>query len=129
MTAGMDLTVDQLRELGENGATVINAGAHAGSQEIRGAIRYRPSDLLAASHLVLPLPTDRPIVLYDEHGNSERLAEIAEKLRASGFADVFTLVGGFAAYKAADDPLQEATLEQVVPPTKPQEVNALDHRL
>ena len=46
----MTITVDELLQL-PSGATVINAGKHAGSREIRGAIRYRPSDLLETPHL------------------------------------------------------------------------------
>lgn len=125
----MTISIDELRALGENGATVINAGKHAGSQEIRGSIRYRPDDLLTASHLVLPIATDRPVVLYDEHGHAERLAEIADKLRANGHVDVRILAGGFAAYAAANGPTQAASTEQAVPPTKPSEVQALDRRL
>ncbi len=125
----MNITVDQLIALGQNGATIINAGKHAGSREIRGAVRYRPDDLLTASHLALPLATDLPIVLYDEHGSNKHLAEIAEKLQANGHADVRVLEGGFAAYAAANEPTQEASTEQIVPPTKPDEVQALDRRI
>ncbi len=125
----MKITLDELTALGENGTTVINVGKHAGKREIRGAIRYRPDDLLTASHLALPLPTDRPIVIYDEHGTGKHLDELAEKLMANGYPDVRVLDGGFAEYDAADEPTQEASTEQVVPPTKPQEVQALDRRL
>ncbi len=123
------ISIDELRSLEPNGATVINAGRHAGSAEIRGAIRYRPADLLIAEHLALPLATDRPIVLYDENGDGEQLEEIAAKLRASGYPDVRTLSGGFAAYAAAGEPTQQASTEQVVPPSKPSEAQALDRRL
>ena len=34
--------------------------AMQGKREIRGAIRYRPHDLLEPEHLVLPLEHDRP---------------------------------------------------------------------
>ena len=125
----MTITIDELIALGQNGATVINAGKHAGSREIRGAIRYRPDDLLTASHLALPLATDRPIVLYDERGSGKQLEEIAEKLRTNGYPDVRILDGGFAAYDAANEPVQEGSTEQVVPPTKPHEVQALDRRV
>lgn len=125
----MNISIDELRALGDAGATVINVGKHAGSREIRGAIRYRPDDLLVAARLALPLATNLPIVLYDERGNGRSLAEIAEKLRHNGYPDVRLLEGGFAAYLAADGPLQEASTEQVVPPTKPQEVEALDRRI
>ncbi len=125
----MDITTDELAALGPNGATIVNAGKRAGSREIRGAIRYRPDDLLIASHLALPIATDRPVVLYDERGSGDHLAQIAEKLQANGYPDVRILSGGFAAYEAADAPLQEASTEQVVPPSKPDEVGALDRRL
>ena len=127
--SAMNMTVAELISRGPNGATIINVGKHAGSREIRGAVRYRPDDLLTADHLVLPLPTELPIVLYDEHGTNKHLDEIADKLRTAGFADVYTLDGGFAAYEAAGEPTQEGSTEQVVPPTKPQEVQTLDRRL
>jgi rhodanese-related sulfurtransferase len=125
----MTISIDELTALGPNGATIINAGAHAGSKEIRGAVRYRPDDLLTASHLALPIATDRPVVLYDAHGSGKHLEEIAEKLRANGYPDVRILEGGFAAAGDADTPIQEASTEQIVPPSKPDEVQALDRRL
>jgi rhodanese-related sulfurtransferase len=125
----MQITVDQLRALGESGATIINVGQHAGRREIRAAIRYRPHDLLIPDHLALPLAQDRPVVLYDEKGDGELTEEIAEKLRASGFQDVRILKGGFAAWEAAGGPTQEPSLEQVVPPTHASEVQELDRRI
>jgi 3-mercaptopyruvate sulfurtransferase SseA len=125
----MSISIDELQALGPNGATIINAGAHAGSKEIRGAVRYRPDDLLTASHLTLPIATDRPIVLYDESGSGKHLDEIAQKLRANGYPDVRILDGGFPAASAAETPTQEASTEQIVPPSKPSEVQALDRRL
>ncbi len=79
------MTVNELSALGENGATIVNVGRHAGKREIRGAIRYRPDDLLAAERLMLPIAPDKPVVLYDESGDTERTQEIAEKLRAEHF--------------------------------------------
>lgn len=117
----MKISLEELLSLGTTGATVINAGKHAGSTEIRGAVRYRPDDLLTASHLVLPIAGDRPIVLYNERGDGTQLDEIAEKLRANGFADVRVLDGGFAAYAKSGEPTQESSMEQIVPPSKPQE--------
>ena len=125
----MTISIAELQALGPDGATIINAGTHAGSKEIRGSIRYRPEDLLTASHLVLPIATARPVVLYDEHGSGKHLGEIAEKLRANGFPDVRILDGGFEAANVAEAPLQEASTEQIVPPSKPSEVQALDRRL
>jgi rhodanese-related sulfurtransferase len=113
----MSISIDELRTLGTAGATIINAGKHAGSAEIRGAIRYRPEDLLTASHLALPIATDRPVILYDEHGGGKQLEEIAARLRANGYSDVRILAGGFADYASAAAPLQEASTEQIVPPT------------
>jgi 3-mercaptopyruvate sulfurtransferase SseA len=125
----MTISIDELQALGPNGATIINAGKHAGSKEIRGSIRYRPEDLLTASHLVLPIATDRPVVLYDGHGSGQHLAEIADKLRANGYPDVRILDGGFEAASIAETPIQAASTEQIVPPSKPSEVQALDRRL
>jgi 3-mercaptopyruvate sulfurtransferase SseA len=125
----MQITADELLALGDSGAAILNVGHHAGRREIRGAIRYRPHDLLTPDHLALPLAQDRPVVLYDEKGDGDLTGRIAEKLRASGFADVRILDGGFAAWEAAGGPTQEPSFEQVVPPTRPSEVQTLDRRI
>jgi rhodanese-related sulfurtransferase len=125
----METTVEELRALGPNGATVINVGHHAGKNEIRGAIRYRPHDLLTPSHLALPIAPDLPVVLYDQHGQTSDLQQIAARLNESGFNDVRILQGGFAAWEAAGGETQEASMEQVVPPSKRSEVQELDRRV
>jgi 3-mercaptopyruvate sulfurtransferase SseA len=125
----MEITVDKLQALDEGGATVINVGNHAGTREIRGAIRYRPHDLLEPTHLVLPIAPEKLVVLYDEHGGGDRTTRIAERLRADGYADVRVLQGGFAAWERAGGATQEPSLEQVVPPTRGDEVQELDRRL
>lgn len=125
----MEITVDELQALGEGGATVINVGNHAGAREIRGAIRYRPHDLLEPTRLVLPIAPENLVVLYDEHGGGERTMQIAERLRADGYADVRVLQGGFAAWERAGGATQEPSFEQVVPPTRSDEVQELDRRL
>ena len=109
--------------------TIINAGKHAGKREIRGAIRYRPSDLLEADHLALPIEHDRRVILYAEGGRDETLDRIAEKMRADGFSDVRVYESTLAAYEQAGGATQEPSMEQVVPPTKPDEVQKLDRRL
>jgi 3-mercaptopyruvate sulfurtransferase SseA len=125
----MEITVDELRALTDTGATILNVGARAGRREIRGAVRYRPHDLLTPEHLALPLATEKPIVLYDETGDAELTRQIAEKFEANGFADVRTLQGGFAAWERAGGPTQEPSLEQVVPPMSAAEVQPLDRRI
>lgn len=121
----MQITVDEVRALGEGGATVINVGAHAGAEEIRGAIRYRPHDLLTPEHLALPIAAERPVVLYDEDGRGGNTAEIADRFAAQGY-NARILEGGFRAWKQHDGPTQEPSLEQVVPPIRPSEVQELD---
>ena len=134
----MDISVEELRALGDNGATILDVGKHQGRREIRGAVRYRPHDLLAPDHLALPLAPDhlalplapdKPVVLYDEKGDGDLTQQIAAKLIANGFSDVRTLTGGFAAWEAAEGPTQEASFEQVVPPTRASEVQELDRRV
>lgn len=125
----MKITVDELLALGETGATVVNVGKHTGSREIRNAVRYRPDDLLTTEHLTLPIEPEKPVVLYGERGDTDRLERIAEKFRAVGFTDVRVLEGGFAAYERAGGPTQEASFEQVVPPHRPDETQALDRRI
>ncbi|HEY0394989.1 MAG TPA: rhodanese-like domain-containing protein [Candidatus Elarobacter sp.] len=125
----MDITAEELRALADTGATILDVGKHQGRREIRGAVRYRPHDLLTPDHLAIPIAPDKPVVLYDEKGGGDLTAQIAAKLAANGFTDVRTLTGGFAAWEQADGPTQEASLEQVVPPTKPSEVQELDRRV
>jgi rhodanese-related sulfurtransferase len=92
----------------------IRRSTHGG--QIYGAIRYDPHKLLDAPRLILPLPKDgTPVVLYDEDGESKTLTALSERLRDGGYAGVHTLAGGFAAWKAADGKMEEATLEQPVP--------------
>jgi 3-mercaptopyruvate sulfurtransferase SseA len=114
---------------GDPGTTIINAGKSAGKREIRGAIRYRPSDLLEAEHLALPIAHDRRVILYAEGGGDETLARIADKMRSQGFRDVRVFEGTLAAYEQAGGETQEPSLEQVVPPSAPDEVQKLDRRL
>jgi rhodanese-related sulfurtransferase len=122
-----EITADELRALGDGGATILDVGKHQGRREIRGAVRYRPHDLVTPEHLALPLPHDRPIVLYDEKGAGDLTKQIAERLEAEGY-DVRVLAGGFAAWEHAGGATQEASLEQVVPPMRASEVQELDRR-
>jgi hypothetical protein len=124
----MDITVDELQAL-PNGATIINAGTHAGRREIRGAIRYRPSDLLEPDHLALPIARERTVVLYAENGKTDELERIAEKMRGDDFADVRVLGASFADWEGAGGATQDASTEQVVPPQRPDQVQELDRRL
>ncbi len=124
----MQITVGELRAPSDSGATILNVGQHGGHREIRGAIRYRPHELLTPGHLALPLAQDRPLVLYDEKGDGELTKQIADRLAAQGY-DVRVLSGGFAAWEQAGGPLQEPSFEQIVPPTRPSQVQQLDRRL
>ena len=67
----METTVDELPALADSGATILNVGARGGHREIRGAVRYRPRDLLTPEHLAIPIAPDGPVVLYDEDGGGE----------------------------------------------------------
>ena len=125
----METTVDELRALADAGATILNVGARGGRSEIRGAVRYRPHDLLTPEHLGIPIALDKPVVLYDENGDGDLTGQIAEKLRANGFADVRVLQGGFAAWERAGGAIQESSIEQVVPPTHASEAQPLDRRI
>jgi len=125
----MQSTVAELRALANSGATIINVGRLQGSREIRGAIRYRPNDLMVPDRLALPIAPDRPVVLYDERGNDPLTDEIAQRLRENGFADVRIFQGGMHGWEAAGGETQEASMEQPVPPTRPSQVQELDRRL
>lgn len=92
----------------------VRRSAHGG--QIYGAIRYDPKKLHEAERLVLPLPkSDGTIVLYDEDGTSDRLYDLAAKVRDEGYGVVHVLAGGYHAWKAADGKTEEPTLEQPVP--------------
>ena len=125
----METTVEELRALADTGATILNVGKHGGHREIRGAVRYRPHDLLTPDHLAIPIAADKPVILYDEHGDAGLTKQIAEKLTANGFTDVRTLQGGYAAWEKAEAPTQEASIEQVVPATRPSDAQKLDRRI
>jgi 3-mercaptopyruvate sulfurtransferase SseA len=125
----MDISVDELRGLMNSGATILNVGKHAGHREIRGAVRYRPHDLLTPERLAIPVAPDKPVVLSDEKGDGDLTPQVAEKLQANGFADVRILTGGFAAWEAAGGETQEPSLEQIVPPMRASEVQQLDRRI
>ena len=94
--------------------TIINAGERQGRREVRGAIRYRPEDLLEPEHLVLPIAHDEPIVVYAEHGPNETLENIAAKLRQAGYADVRVSPLSLEAHERAGGETQEPSIEQVV---------------
>jgi 3-mercaptopyruvate sulfurtransferase SseA len=125
----MEITVDELRALENTGATILNVGKHQGRSEIRGAVRYRPHDLLTPERLAIPIAPDKPVILYDEKGDGDLTTQIAGKLAQNGFGDVRTLQGGFAAWESASGDTQEASMEQVVPPMRASEVQQLDRRV
>jgi 3-mercaptopyruvate sulfurtransferase SseA len=125
----MEISVEELRALAATGATILNVGKYQGRQEIRGAVRYRPHDLLTPEHLAIPIAQDKPVVLYDEKGDGDLTNQIAGKLKQDGFADVRIVKGGFAAWESAEGETQEASLEQVVPPMRASEVQELDRRV
>lgn len=124
----MTITLDELLTP-EPGTTIINAGRHAGGREIRGAVRYRPSDLLEPEHLALPIAREDPLVLYAEHGSDDHLLRIAGKLAGDGFEDVRVFEGTLADYERAGGETQAPSIEQAVPPMRPDEVQSLDRRI
>ena len=54
---------------------------------------------------------------------------VASKAVWSTYPDVRILAGGFDTARNAETPIQAASTEQIVPPSKPSEVQALDRRL
>lgn len=110
-------------------ATIINAGDHQGSREIRGAVRYRPSDLLEPEHLALPIAHDAPVILYAAHGPTDKLQKIAEKMRGDLFTDVRVFEGTLKDYENAGGETQDASIEQGVPPMRADEAQKLDRRI
>jgi 3-mercaptopyruvate sulfurtransferase SseA len=113
----MSITADLLSN--DPHITVINAGKQPGAREIRGAVRYSPHELLEAAHLALPIAHEGPVVLYAEHGASDELERIADRMRADGFRDVRVYDGTLAEYEKAGGETQEPSMQQVIPPTTP----------
>lgn len=97
--------------------TIINAGQSAGRREIRGAIRYSPSELLEADHLALPIAKEDRVILYAEHGHDDMLERIADRMRTDGFQDVRIYEGTLAAYEQAGGETQEPSMQQIIPPS------------
>ncbi len=103
---------------------LLDVRKHARGGQIYGAIRYDPKKLLDAERLILPLPkTDGTIVLYDEHGDSRALNELAAKVRDNGYAGVRVLEGGYAAWEKAGGRMEDPTLEQPVPLVSEHQIN------
>lgn len=81
--------------------------------DVRGAADFKRGHLLNAHHAPLAKLDDhlgqlardkaRPVLLYCALGNSSRTAE--EKLRKSGFAEVYQLKGGINSWLAASLPV------------------------
>lgn len=92
---------------------VLDARRHPGKHQIRGALRYDERALLAEERLALPLPHDRPIVVYAD--SDEDALRVAERLRKQGFSHAAVLEGGFDAYQQAGLPVEELTQEQPIP--------------
>jgi rhodanese-related sulfurtransferase len=91
----------------------LDARAHPGKEQIRGALRYDPKALLSQDPLALPLPHEGRIVVYsDDESMAER---VAARLIEQGYEQAAVLEGGFDAYKALDLPIEAATQEQPVP--------------
>jgi hypothetical protein len=120
------ITAPQLRALGGK-VTILNVGRHQGSREISGAIRYRPDDLLNVDRLALPLPSDLPVVIYGAGNNELRTHAIAARLEEEGYAVSF-LESGLDGWREIGGEDQEATLEQLVPPTNAREERELNRR-
>lgn len=101
------------REFGAE-TTVLDVRAHQHGEQIRGALRYDPSKLLAADPLVLPLQHDRGeiVVCADDESRAE---DVAQKLDASGYHSIRLLRGGMREWKAAGLPTEEPTQEQPIP--------------
>jgi rhodanese-related sulfurtransferase len=93
--------------------TILDVRRHVGSEQIRGAVRYNPHQLLQAQRLTLPLNVDGRVILHTD--NDSDAEEIRERLAAMGSNDVRVLHGGVEAWKAAGRRTEDATQEQPIP--------------
>ena len=92
---------------------VLDARAHPGKEQIRGALRYDPKIVLGAEKLTLPLPHDGRLVVYSD--DEEKAERVAERLREQGYQNASVLEGGFEAYRESGLPVEELTQEQPIP--------------
>lgn len=113
MTEGGGVQRVRASEIDTTTIPVLDARRHPGKEQIRGALRYDERALLAEERLALPLPHDRPIVVYaDSEDDAQR---VAERLQEQGFSHAVVLEGGFEAYRQAGLPTEELTQEQPIP--------------
>jgi len=109
------ISIDQLKTtFTDKQLTFVDVRRHPSGEQVRGAVRYDPEALLAAGKLALPLPHNRPIIVYCTSPNEATSARVALKLRESGYRDAVALVGGFDAYVDAGLPTEGQTLEQPI---------------
>jgi rhodanese-related sulfurtransferase len=113
----MNITASDILRLAP-GTTIINAGKHPGKNEIAGAIRYDPKELLEAEHLALPIAHQSAVVLYAEHGSDDHLRKVADKMRDQGFSNVGIYDGTFADYEKAGGAVQPSSTQQIIPPSE-----------
>lgn len=73
------------------------------AEGIPGAVRANPARLRRRSHVIAPKEVS--LVLYCSSANAYRSARVALALRKKGFANVWVLDGGLAAWKQAGYPL------------------------
>lgn len=97
-------------------AFVVDLRSTSHGEMIYGSIRYQPKKLEKGEKLMLPLPKGSGlIVLVDEDGTGDQLAELAQKLADNGFGEIRILTGGFKAWKDFGGRMQERAMEQPVP--------------
>ena len=104
--SGPSLTTLQVTQLiNQKGAQVI---------DVRDATEFAKGSLpgarnvpaAAAADRAAELKKDKPVVVVDANG--AQAGRVAAQLRASGFAEVFVLAGGLAAWREAGLPLRTA---------------------
>jgi rhodanese-related sulfurtransferase len=92
---------------------ILDVRRHVGTEQIRGAVRYNPHQLLQAQRLTLPINIEGRVVLHTD--NDSDAEEIGERLIAMGVKDVRVLHGGVEAWKTAGRRTEGATQEQPIP--------------
>ncbi|MBO9539963.1 hypothetical protein J7643_05140 [bacterium] len=95
------VTIQDVKRLMEGGKTfyLMDVRQQPDSTQIKGAIYYAPDDLLAAEHIHLPVPKDRPVFLYCTSPHEATSAAIARKLLAEGYAHAHPIEGGYGAWR------------------------------
>lgn len=95
------LTIQQVKHLMDQGEPVylVDVRERPDATQIRGAVYYRPHDLMSADRVVLPVSKDRLIIAYCDSPHEALSTRVVQRLRSQGYSNAFPLFGGYASWR------------------------------